>query len=194
MHRAKRRLKFIVSCSRSKTTRIDGQHISCRSSARRYLIILPIARTSRPAISIFSYTWSNSTRRLWNAVYAKVLEWMEDSADRNSSSAVPGLKPHTDRRSTHLLQGFGWEVFNHHSLYSPDLTPSDFSICSYTSSNFCQRDAKMSVTVVPIPGGRVLRHRIQKLILRYEKYLNFGDENVEKYLNTYYNCSNKSFR
>ena len=41
-------------------TRIDGQHISCRSSAGRYLIIHPIARTSRPVISIFCYASRNS--------------------------------------------------------------------------------------------------------------------------------------
>ena len=37
------------------------QHISCRSSARRCLIIIhPISRTSRPVISFFSYTLRNS--------------------------------------------------------------------------------------------------------------------------------------
>ena len=42
-------------------TRLNGQHISCRSSARRCLIIYRfIARTSRPVISIFSYTSRNS--------------------------------------------------------------------------------------------------------------------------------------
>ena len=41
-------------------TRLDGQHISCRSSAGRFLVILPIAWTSHPAISIFSYTSRNS--------------------------------------------------------------------------------------------------------------------------------------
>ena len=42
-------------------TRIDGQHFSSRSSAARYLIFIhPIARTSRPVISIFSYTSRNS--------------------------------------------------------------------------------------------------------------------------------------
>ena len=42
-------------------TRLDGQHISCRGSARKSLIIHhPISRTSRPVISIFSYTSRNS--------------------------------------------------------------------------------------------------------------------------------------
>ena len=34
-------------------TRLDGQHISCRRSTGKCLIIHPIARTSHPVISIF---------------------------------------------------------------------------------------------------------------------------------------------
>ena len=41
-------------------TRLDGQHISCRSLAGWYLIIHPITRTSRLVISNFSYPSSNS--------------------------------------------------------------------------------------------------------------------------------------
>ena len=42
-------------------TRLDGQHISCRSYARKCLIIIhPMALTSRPVVSIFSYTSRNS--------------------------------------------------------------------------------------------------------------------------------------
>ena len=41
-------------------TWLDGQHISCRSLAGRCLIIHPTSRTSRPVISIFSYTSRNS--------------------------------------------------------------------------------------------------------------------------------------
>ena len=37
----------------------------------------------------------------------------------------------------------------------------------------------MSVTVVPIPGGRFLRHRILKLVPRYDNCLNFGGEYVK---------------
>ena len=40
-------------------SRHDGQHISCRSSAGSCSIIHPITRTSRPVISIFSYTSKN---------------------------------------------------------------------------------------------------------------------------------------
>ena len=42
-------------------TQLDGQHISCRISDGRFLIIIhPEGRTSRPVISIFSYTSRNS--------------------------------------------------------------------------------------------------------------------------------------
>ena len=34
-------------------------------------------------------------------------------------------RPHTARRSTHLLQEFSWEVLNH-PPYRPDLASSDF--------------------------------------------------------------------
>ena len=109
-------------------------------------------------------------------------------ADRNSSSAVPGLCPHTAQRSTHLLQEFGWEVFNLQPAYSPDLAPSDFHIFLHLKkflSGQCQcfqngREAEMIVTVVPIPGGKLLRYRIQTLVPRYDKCLNSGDEYVEK--------------
>ena len=35
-----------------------------------------------------------------------------------------GLWPQTARRSSHLLQEFGWEVFIHNPPYSSDLAPS----------------------------------------------------------------------
>ena len=95
-------------------TRLDGQHISCRSSAGRCLIIIHlIARTSHPVNSIFSYT------------------------SRNSCLVMPAFSK--------------W-----------------------------QRDGDECHTVVPIPGGRLLQHRIQKLVPRYDKCLNSGGEYVEK--------------
>ena len=98
-------------------------------------------------------------------------ECTEHSADRNSSPTVPDLWPHTARRSTHLLQEFGWEVFNHYPPYSPDLAPNDFHIFLNLKKFLPgqpqrfqkDREAEMSVTEVQIPGGRLLRHRIQKV-------------------------------
>ena len=120
----------------------------------------------------------------WGAVSDKVFECIEPSADRNSSTAVSSLWPHKARRSTHLLQEFGWEVFNHHPLCSPDLAPSYFHLflcvkkfLSGQRQRFQNdREAEMSATVVPIPGGKFLGHRIQQLIPRYDKYLNSGGE------------------
>ena len=59
----KRCLVPVLSCCSITLghTQLDGQHISCRSSAGRCLIIHPIARRiSHPVISIISYTSRNS--------------------------------------------------------------------------------------------------------------------------------------
>ena len=87
-----------------------------------------------------------------------------------------------------LLQEFAWEVFNNHPPYISDLVPSDFHLFLYFKKfQYCQRqnfqndrEVEMSITVVPIPGSRVLRHKIQKLVPRYDNYLNSEDEYVEK--------------
>ena len=51
----------VVLQASNRHTRLDGQHISWRSSVGRCLIIIhSIARTSPPVISIFSYTSRNS--------------------------------------------------------------------------------------------------------------------------------------
>ena len=127
------------------------------------------------------------TRRLWSAVCDKVFECRNHNADQNSSLAVPGLKPHTARRSTYLLQEFIWKVFNHYPSYSPDLAPRNCHVFLHPnkfqpSQSFQNdREAEVTVTVVPILGGRLIRHRIKKLVLRYDKYLIFGGEYVEKY-------------
>ena len=97
------------------------------------------------------------------ADYDKGFQCTEHSADRNLS-AVSGLWPHMARWSTQLLQEFGWEVFNHHPPYSPNLMPSDFHLFLHlkkflSGQRQCfqnDREAEMSVTVVPIPGGRLL--------------------------------------
>ena len=121
-----------------------------------------------------SYSW---TRRLWSAVYDKVFECEEHRADRNTSSSLPSLWPHTVRGSTHLLQEFGREVFIHHPPYTRTSRPviSSFLLdlkkflSGQRQSFQNDREAEMSVTVVPITGGRLLRHRIQNLVPRYEK-------------------------
>ena len=90
---------------------------------------------------------------------------------------APGPKRWTD-----------WEVFNRHPPYSPNLEPSDFHFFLHLKkflSGQRQRfqnngEAEMSVTVMPIPGGRLLRPRIKNLVPRYDRCLNSGSEYVEK--------------
>ena len=61
------------------------------------------------------------------------------------------------------------------------------SIFSYTSRNFCavsvfrltERRKRVSQWLQS-QAARLLRHRIQTLVPRYDKYLNFGGEYVEK--------------
>ena len=118
-----------------------------------------------------------------------VFECTEYSADRSSSSSVAGLWPHTTWRSAHLLQESGWDVFIYYPPYSSDLASSELHIFLQLKkflSGQRQRfqnyiEAEMSVTVVPIPG-RVLWHRIQKLVPWYDKCLNSGGKYVWKLL------------
>ena len=78
----------------------------------------------------------SNTRRPWSVICDKVFECTEHSADLNTSLAMSGLRPHTTRQSTHLLQEFSWEVVNHHPPYSLDLAPSDFHLFLHLR-NFC---------------------------------------------------------
>ena len=79
-------------------------------------------------------------------------------------------------------------MFNHHPSYSPNLAPSDIYVFLHLKKFLSgqrqsfqnDREAEMSVTVIQIPGGRLLRHMIQKLVPRYDKCLKFGGEYVEK--------------
>ena len=84
----------------------------------------------------------------------QVFERKERSADRKSSSALPGLWPHTALRSTHSCRSSAGKVLNHSPPYSPDLAPSDFHLFLHlTKFLFGQRqrfqndrEAEMSVT------------------------------------------------
>ena len=78
----------------------------------------------------------SSTCRLWSMVCDKVFECTEHRSDRNSWSTMPGLWPRKAWRSTHLLQKFSWEVFNHHPPITRISCPV-ISIFSYTSRNSC---------------------------------------------------------
>ena len=67
---------------------------------------------------------------------------------------------------------FGCEVFNHQPPYIPDLAPSDFHLFLHRKKSLSghrkrfenDKEVEMSVTVVPIPGGRLLQHRDTKIV------------------------------
>ena len=101
-------------------------HDACTCRTRRILTVASLQRLKEEAF--IPTPVDCEVRSL-----IKFFECTEHNADRNSSSAVADLWPHMVRRSTHLLQEFSWEVFNH-PLYSPDLTSSDFYLF-YTSRN-----------------------------------------------------------
>ena len=155
-------------------------HDACTSGTFRVLKVASLQRLKMEAPI-------TARLRLWNAVCDKVFEYTKHSAHRNSSSAVPSLWAHTVRQS-HLLQEFTWQVFNRHAGYSPDLAPSDLHLFLHLKKFlFGQRQcfqndrkAEMSDIVISVPGGRLLRHRIQKLVPWYNKCLNSGGQYVEK--------------
>ena len=100
---------------------------------------------------------NSNTRRPWSMICDKVFECAEHSADPNPSSAVSGLCPHTTRRSTHILQEFSLEVFNHIHLIARTSRPVIFIF--FAPQKFLpdqrqrfqnDREEEMSVTVVPI--------------------------------------------
>ena len=67
----------------------------------------------------------------------------------------------------------------HSQLWSIFLTTSR-NYCPINISVFRMTEPEINSTVVPISGGRLLRHRIQKLVPRHDKCLNSGGEYVEK--------------
>ena len=91
------------------------------------------------------------------------------------------LWPHAARQSTHLLQSSGGRCLTIIHPYHRTLHPLIF-VFSYTSRNSCpvsifrMTEGRRWVSVVPILGGRLLRHRIQKLVQWYDICLNSGGE------------------
>ena len=97
-------------------------------------------------------------------------------------------RPHTARRSTHLLQEFSWEVYNN-PPYSPDLAPSDFHFFIHLKKFLSSqrerfqndREADMSATQwFQFQAANLYDTGIQKFLPRYDKCLNSGCEYVEK--------------
>ena len=154
--------------------RVMASHDACTSGTSQVLTLVSLQRFKMEALIPVA-----TDCEVWSVI--KIF-----NAQSNSSSAVAGLWPYTARRSTHLLQELGWEVFKHYPPYSPNLAPSDFhNLLHFKKFPSCQhfqngREAEMSVTVFPILGDKLLRHRIQKLVPLYDKCLDSRGEYVEK--------------
>ncbi|XP_018564185.1 histone-lysine N-methyltransferase SETMAR-like [Anoplophora glabripennis] len=95
-------------------------------------------------------------------------------------------RPHTANVTKNLLQGLGWEVFDH-PPYSPDLAPSDFHLFlhpkSFLGGQHFNNDEELKENVsncLKTQAANFYEEGIQKLVLRYDKCLqNFGSY-VEK--------------
>ena len=125
-----------------------------------------------------------STRWLWSAIYDKVFECSEHSTNQNSLSAVSGLWPHGLTINTSTA-GVQLEVVNHHPPYSPDLTPSDFHLLLHPKKFLSGQSQRLkNEEGDECHSGsnpdRLLWHRIQKLVQRYNKCLNSRGEHVDK--------------
>lgn len=95
-------------------------------------------------------------------------------------------RPHTANVTKNLLQGFGWDVFDH-PPYSPDLAPSDFHLFlhlkSFLGGQHFNNDEELKENVsnwLKTQAANFYEEGIQKLVPRYDKCLqNFGSY-VEK--------------
>ena len=146
-------------------------HDACTSATSRILTVASLQRLAMEAL--IPAPVDCEVRSMIRFLNAKTIASCTRSMDTQAS------------RSTHILQEFSRDVLNHDPPYSPDLVPSDFHLFLHLKKFlFVQRfqndrEAEISVTVVPIQAERLLRHRIQKLIPRYN-CLNSGGEYVEK--------------
>ncbi|KAJ4452219.1 hypothetical protein ANN_03737 [Periplaneta americana] len=88
-------------------------------------------------------------------------------------------RPHTARRTAAALTEFGWELFDH-PPYSPDLAPSDFHVFLHlrkflSSGEHFGNDEELKTSVTRwfhSQAAEFYDRGIQKLIPRYDKYLN----------------------
>jgi hypothetical protein len=94
--------------------------------------------------------------------------------------------PHTAARTGALLEHSNWELFDH-PPYSLDLAPSEFHLVIYLknwlpSQRFNSDEVMMESvkTWLSAKAADFTVTGIQKLIPRYDKCLNSGDDYVEK--------------
>ncbi|GBN63398.1 Histone-lysine N-methyltransferase SETMAR [Araneus ventricosus] len=94
--------------------------------------------------------------------------------------------PHAPAATQELLDQFGWEIFDH-PPYSPDLAPSDFHL-SFKMKEFLGNkrfgsDEELENAVTTCLNELAAEEcdtGILKLVGRYDKCLNVGDDYVAK--------------
>ncbi|GFT04627.1 uncharacterized protein TNCV_333941 [Trichonephila clavipes] len=94
-------------------------------------------------------------------------------------------RPHTVNRTQALITSFGWEQLDY-PAYSPDLGPSDYHWLMHLKKHLtgqCHSDddeAKTTVKQWFYQAASFFDDDIQKLVPRYDKYLNSNGNYVEK--------------
>jgi hypothetical protein len=94
-------------------------------------------------------------------------------------------RPHTAAVTQDLIVTFGWEQFDH-PPYSPDLAPRDFRVFLHQKTflggrRFHDDEVKEFInTWFASQVASFYDAGIQKLVLRYDEYLNNGGNYVEK--------------
>jgi histone-lysine N-methyltransferase SETMAR len=94
--------------------------------------------------------------------------------------------PHTAARTHALFEQFGWEIFEH-SPYSPDHAPCDYHLFlhlkNFLGGQSLGSDQETKDVLRDWLKGLAVSfydEAIQKLVSRYDKYLNLHRDFVEK--------------
>jgi hypothetical protein len=104
-----------------------------------------------------------------------------------TSGVVPlhDVRRDTAARTQVLLEHFNWELFDH-PPYSPDLAPSKYHLFTYPKKWLrlqCNNNEELMGSVkmwLRSQATDFFGTGIQKLIPRYDKYLNSGRDYIEK--------------
>jgi len=95
-------------------------------------------------------------------------------------------RPHTPARTNALIKLFNWEIFDYPS-YSPDLAPNDYHL--FTKMKVWLATQRFHTNEELMDGVNIWLHNLaalffdeglQKLVSRYDKYLNVDGNYVEK--------------
>ena len=80
-----------------------------------------------------------------------------------------------------LFKQFHWDIFEH-PPYNPDLTPSDFFLFPKMKKHFANDEDQKDAVVIWLNNQTATWYEedIQKLVPRYDKFLNVKGDYVEK--------------